>query len=118
MASTASRRPGSRISTPICAAKLARHHADVDSAFWGWNDIWLHPDFRAWNIEALLPEIACPLLAIQGLDDQYGTMEQIERIERGVRRQRRVELARCGHSPHRDQPDAVLAETLRFLREL
>jgi pimeloyl-ACP methyl ester carboxylesterase len=99
-------------------AKLARHHAGVDGAFWGWNDIWLHPDFRAWNIEALLPGIACPLLAMQGLDDQYGTMEQLDRIERGVRRVHRLELARCGHSPHRDQPDAVLAETLRFLREL
>ena len=99
-------------------ARLARHHGDVDSAFWGWNDIWLHPDFVAWNIEALLPQIACPVLAIQGLDDEYGTIEQIDRLERGVAHLRRVELGQCGHSPHRDQAAAVLAATARFLAEL
>jgi len=97
--------------------KLARYHDDVESAFWGWNDIWLHPDFGAWNIEALLPEIACPVLAIQGVDDEYGTIEQIDRLERGVRGARRLELAACGHSPHRDQPDAVLAAVTSFLVE-
>ena len=96
--------------------KLVRHHQDVDSAFWGWNDIWLAPAFRAWNIEALLPEVACPALAVQGLDDEYGTLEQIERIARGLGRLRRLELADCGHSPHRDQPAAVLAQTAAFLR--
>ncbi|HEV8553838.1 MAG TPA: alpha/beta hydrolase [Casimicrobiaceae bacterium] len=98
-------------------AKLARHHDNVESAFWGWNDIWLHADFVTWNIEALLPEIACPVLAIQGVDDEYGTMEQIDRLERGVRDTRRLELAACGHSPHRDQPDAVLAAVTSFLVE-
>jgi len=96
-------------------AKLARHHDDVESAFWGWNDIWLHPDFVAWNIEALLPEITCPVLAIQGVDDEYGTMEQLDRLERGVRVARRLELTACGHSPHRDQPDAVLGAVTSFL---
>ncbi|OLC70273.1 MAG: alpha/beta hydrolase [Betaproteobacteria bacterium 13_1_40CM_4_64_4] len=96
-------------------AKLARYHDDVESAFWGWNDIWLHPDFITWNIEALLPEIVCPVLAIQGVDDEYGTMEQLDRLERGVPGARRLELAACGHSPHRDQPDAVLAAVTGFL---
>jgi len=96
-------------------AKLARYHADVDSAFWGWNDIWLHRDFVAWNIEALLPDVACPVLAIQGIDDEYGTMAQIDRIERGVRHVRRLALERCGHSPHRDQPEAVLSAVAGFL---
>jgi pimeloyl-ACP methyl ester carboxylesterase len=96
-------------------AKLARHHDDVESAFWGWNDIWLHPDFVTWNIEALLPEIACPVLAIQGVDDEYVTREQLDRLERGVRAVRRLELAACGHSPHRDQPEAVLAAVTSFL---
>jgi pimeloyl-ACP methyl ester carboxylesterase len=95
--------------------RLARRHADVESAFWGWNDIWLHPDFVSWNIEALLPDIDCPVLGIQGLDDQYGTMEQLDRIERGIRNFRRLELAECRHSPHRDQPEAVLAATAKFL---
>jgi pimeloyl-ACP methyl ester carboxylesterase len=95
--------------------RLARHHADVESAFWGWNDIWLAPPFLEWNIEALLPEIACPVLAIQGADDEYGTMEQLDRLERGVRDFRRLALENCGHSPHRDQPDAVLEATVALL---
>ena len=95
--------------------KLARYHDDVESAFWGWNDIWLHPDFAAWNIETLLPAIACPVLAIQGVDDEYGTMEQLDRIERGARDFRRLELEHCGHSPQRDQPEAVLAAVADFL---
>jgi len=98
--------------------RLARRHKDVDSAFWGWNDIWLDPLFTTWNIEALLPEIRCRVLAIQGLDDEYGTLEQVDRIAQGLGQGRltRVELANCGHSPHRDQPDAVLAEAAAFLR--
>ena len=65
-------------------ARLARYHADVDSAFWGWNRIWLAPEFRDWNIEEYLPRIRCPVLAIQGVDDEYGTMEQMRRIDAGV----------------------------------
>jgi pimeloyl-ACP methyl ester carboxylesterase len=95
--------------------KLARHHADVDSAFRGWNDIWLHPDFRAWNIEEYLPGIACPVLAIQGEDDEYGTMEQMRRIGAQVRDAELVELEDCRHSPHRDQPEAVQDAIRRFV---
>ena len=98
--------------------RLARRHADVESAFWGWNDIWLAPAFADWNIEALLPDIACPVLAIQGLDDEYGTLEQLDRLGRGVQNLRHVELADCGHSAHRDQPEAVLAATAEFLRRI
>ena len=97
-------------------ARLARYHDDVDGAFWGWNDIWLHPDFRAWNIEPLLPRISCPVLTVQGLDDEYGTVEQIDRIARAMPQLRRLELAHCGHSPHRDQPEAVLTAAARFLK--
>lgn len=95
--------------------KLARYHSDPDSAFRGWNDIWLHPDFRAWNIEAYLPRITCPVLAIQGEDDEYGTMEQIERIDRAIPRVELLKLANCGHSPHRDQPEAVIEAVTRFV---
>ena len=95
--------------------KLARYHADVDSAFWGWNRIWLDPDFRAWNIEAYLPGIACPVLAIQGEDDEYGTMEQMRRIGAQVRDVELVELEDCRHSPHKDQPEAVLDVITRFV---
>ena len=95
--------------------KLARYHGDVDSAFWGWNDIWLDASFPSWTIESLLPDIRCPLLAIQGHDDQYGTMEQIEGIARRVPQTQLLKLADCGHSPHRDQPAAVIAAAKRFL---
>ncbi len=95
-------------------ARLARHHEDVDSAFWGWNDIWLHEPFRAWNIEDEIAAIRAPVLAIQGVDDEYGTLEQIRRIARRVPGAETLELERCGHSPHRDQPDAVIAATVRF----
>ena len=96
-------------------AKLARYHADVDSAFRGWNDIWLHPDFRRWNIEEYLPCIACPVLAIQGEDDEYGTMDQLARIERLVPDVELLELADCRHSPHKDQPAAVIEAARRFV---
>jgi pimeloyl-ACP methyl ester carboxylesterase len=95
--------------------KLARYHDDVDSAFWGWNDIWLDPSFPTWTIESLLPTIHCPLLAIQGHDDQYGTMAQIEGIARRAPQTELLKLDNCGHSPHRDQPDAVIAAAKRFL---
>jgi pimeloyl-ACP methyl ester carboxylesterase len=96
-------------------AKLARYHADVDSAFWGWNRIWLHPDFRSWNIEEFLPHITCPVLAIQGEDDEYGTMEQMRRIGAKVRNVELLALEDCRHSPHRDQPDAVFEAITRFI---
>ena len=94
--------------------KLARYHADVDSAFLGWNRIWLDPAFREWNIEQYLPRIACPVLAIQGDDDEYGTMEQMRPIGARVRDVDLLALADCRHSPHRDQPQAVLFAIARF----
>jgi pimeloyl-ACP methyl ester carboxylesterase len=98
--------------------RLARYHDDVDSAFWGWNDIWLHPEFRDWNIEEYLPRIECPVLAIQGENDEYGTMEQVDRIARRARSVDLVKLPRCGHSPHKDQPDAVLAAVGDFVERI
>lgn len=98
--------------------RLQRHHADPDSTFRGWNDVWLNPDFRRWNIEEYLPAIACPILAIQGENDEYGTIEQIERIARGARDVELLKLPACRHSPHRDQPHAVLDAVARFVGEL
>ena len=97
------------------AQRLARHHDDVDSAFWGWNRIWLQPAFARWNITDELAEIRCPVLAIQGLDDAYGTLAQIRGIAERVPRTQLLELPHCGHSPHRDQPEQVITATQNFI---
>ena len=96
--------------------RLARYHDDPDSAFWGWNDIWLDPAFRGWSIEDELAAIRCPLLAVQGLDDEYGTLEQIRGIARRVPQTQLLELPDCGHSPHKDRPEAVIAAASAFVR--
>lgn len=95
--------------------KLAKYHNDVDSAFWGWNDIWLNPDFIKWNIETEITKITCPLLAVQGFDDEYGTMKQIQVIKRRLPQTELLELSNCGHSPHRDQPEALIIATNHFI---
>jgi pimeloyl-ACP methyl ester carboxylesterase len=96
--------------------RLARYHDDPDSAFWGWNRIWLHPPFKQWSIEDEIGAIACPLLAVQGLDDEYGTLEQIRGIARRVPHTELLELADCGHSPHRDQGDKLIVAVGSFFR--
>ena len=99
--------------------RLARHHAHVDVAFRGWNDVWLDPEFRAWNIEAYLPRIAAPVLVVQGEDDEYGTWAQVDAVRAGSGGPVEVlAVPACGHSPHREQPDAVLAAMARFVRAL
>ena len=95
--------------------KLDRYHQDADSAFWGWNSIWLHPPFRAWSIEAELVSIQCPLLAVQGLDDEYGSLEQIRGIARRVSTAELLEIPACGHSPHRDQPKLLIIKATDFI---
>jgi len=97
--------------------RLARHHADVDSAFWGWNDVWLLPAFRNWRIDAKLSSITCPLLAIQGVNDEYGTLEQVRGIARLTPQCRLVELVDCGHSPHRDQKDRLIEAVSNFYQQ-
>ncbi|MGF6509905.1 alpha/beta fold hydrolase [Paraburkholderia sp. 32] len=97
-------------------AKLARYHADVDSAFYGWNDIWLDPAFRRWSIVEALAPIRRPLLAIQGNDDNYGTMAQIDTIAARVPHAQFVKLDACGHSPHRDAPAALNDAIAAFVR--
>jgi pimeloyl-ACP methyl ester carboxylesterase len=98
-------------------AKLARYHDDAGSTFRGWNDIWLDPRFRAWNIEAYLEKIDAPVLLVQGTDDEYGTPAQLEAI--AARTNARVTLLeRCGHSPHRDRAEATLDAIAGFVAEL
>jgi pimeloyl-ACP methyl ester carboxylesterase len=95
--------------------RLGRYHDDPDSAFWGWNDIWLHPEFRAWSIECELESLRCPLLAVQGREDEYGTLEQIEGIRRRLPHAELLVLENCRHSPHRDQPDALIQAAASFM---
>ncbi len=95
--------------------RLGRYHADPDSAFRGWNDIWLDPAFRRWTIESELDRIECPVLAVQGLDDEYGTLAQIHGIAARAPRTEILELPDCGHSPQRDQREMLLARTVDFI---
>lgn len=104
--------------TTDLAGKLRRYHQDVDRTFWGWNDIWLDPRFKQWNIEAYLPAIRCPILAIQGLDDEYGTRAQLDAIAAATPATEIVLLAECGHSPHRDQAAETLARSATFIEEI
>jgi pimeloyl-ACP methyl ester carboxylesterase len=88
-------------------AKLSRYHADVDSAFYGWSDVWLSQAFRSWSIVDALRTIRCPLLAVQAHDDHYGSMAHLEAIAANVPHARLHALARGGHSPHRDTPGVL-----------
>ncbi len=104
-------------SKPRLREGLARYHGEqVDAAFWGWNDVWLHPDFWHWNIEEYLPGIEVPLLLVQGEDDQYGTIAQLEAIERQVTVPcTRVLIPAARHSPHLERPDPTLDALARFV---
>lgn len=98
-------------------ARLARYHGDkTEAVFRGWTETWLRADFRDWNIEARLPAITCPLLVIQGQDDEYGSRAQVEAIVgHSGGPAEAVLVPACGHSPHHQQPAAVLAAMARFI---
>jgi pimeloyl-ACP methyl ester carboxylesterase len=99
--------------------RLSKYHARVDDAFLGWADIWLRPEFQAWSIEDLLDRIDQPTLLIQGRDDEYGTLAQLDRIEARIQGPTsRLMLSDCGHSPHRDQEAAVLDAIAGFVSGL
>ncbi|MBI2771563.1 MAG: alpha/beta hydrolase [Burkholderiales bacterium] len=97
--------------------RLKRYHADVDVAFWQWNDIWLSPAFRGFDIRPDCRRITAPVLAMQGVDDVYGTMRQVEEIAPTQGPFEMEKLPGCGHSPHRDQPEASLQRVARFLAD-
>ena len=98
--------------------RLQRYHADADVAFWQWNDVWLSPAFRSFDIRADCRRIGAPVLAIQGLDDVYGTMRQVEEIAPTQGSVRIEKLAGCGHSPHKDQPELTRRLVTEFLAPL
>jgi pimeloyl-ACP methyl ester carboxylesterase len=100
--------------------RLRRYHEDVDKTFYGWNDIWLHAEFRTWNIEPSVRKIRVPLLLVQGAADEYGTMAQLDAVAADARSARvdSLYLANCGHAPHRDRPDMVLPAIAAFVAGL
>jgi len=104
--------------TTDLAARLGRYHRDARKTFYGWADVWLDPHFKGWDIrDDYLPNIHRPVLAIQGYDDEYGTMAQLDEIGRRVRGPcELLKLKACGHAPFRDQPEKTLEAIVGFIR--
>lgn len=99
--------------------RLRRHHDDAEGMFRAWSDIWRHPDFFSWNIEEYLANISCPILVIQGQDDEYGSRKQVESIvARSGGPVDVLMLENCGHSPHREMREAVLAAATAFVDKI
>lgn len=100
-------------------AKLGKYHRDPAATFFAWHDVWLHPEFQSWNIESLLSRIDCPILLVQGLDDDYGTIAHVDMIEqRASGPVQRLELENCGHSPHLSRPEETRRATVEFIRSV
>jgi pimeloyl-ACP methyl ester carboxylesterase len=109
---------GEAFRTTDLPQRLGRYHDDVEGAFKGWNDIWLDPAFRSWNLEAFVPKIEVPILLIQGEGDEYGTAAQVETIQRLATAPCTLKLlANCGHSPQRDQPERTIELIAGFVRD-
>jgi pimeloyl-ACP methyl ester carboxylesterase len=98
--------------------RLEKYHgAKTDTLFRAWTETWLHPAFRNWNITQLLPAIACPLLFVQGENDEYGTAEQARQTVNAISgRAELLLLPGLGHTPHKEAPDTVLQAAAAFLR--
>lgn len=97
--------------------KLARHHRDADKTFWGWHDVWASAEFRDWNIESYVASIRCPILAVQGEEDDYGSAAQIQAITNQRPQHTSAHLlADCGHTPHRDQTQRTLELVSSFVK--
>ena len=101
-------------------ARLGRYHRDARKTFYGWADVWLDPDFERWDIrEEYLPKVRPPVLAIQGLQDEYGTMAQLDEIAARVAGPcELLKLEDCGHAPFRDQPETTLGAVTGFIDRL
>lgn len=114
------REAGEALASTNLRERLTRYHgAKTDLMTAAWIDTWLSPEFRAWNIESCLPRIVCPVLAIQGEEDEYGTPAQVKAIIRGVSGPTRsLMLPGIGHTPHRDAAEAVLDASAEFLASL
>ncbi len=95
--------------------RMAAHHRNVDAAFYGWNDVWLNPDFESWNIEGLLSAIDVPLLLIQGDADPYSSLAQLDSVASGVRGPVERVVLPCRHAPHVQAAEQTLAAVTRFV---
>ena len=99
--------------------RMAKYHRDPETAFRGWNDTWLDPDFESWNVAEVIDYLRIPVLAIQGRKDQYGTLAQICEIEDRIYSPVDVEIFDdCGHAPQIDQPEKTLAAITDFAARL
>jgi pimeloyl-ACP methyl ester carboxylesterase len=108
-----------RFATTDLANRMGRYHRDPVATFRGWNDIWLDPAFKEWDITEYLPQISCPVLLVQGLDDEYGTLAQLDTVEKAVTGPvERLELSDCRHSPHIDRRPETLQATTRFISSI
>lgn len=100
-------------------ARLAKHHDDPDNSFYGWNDVWLSDDFKEWNVSEVIDYLRIPVLAIQGRNDEYGTLAQIEEIENRIYSPIDVEILEdCGHAPHREQKARTIAAISEYAARL
>jgi pimeloyl-ACP methyl ester carboxylesterase len=105
--------------TTYLPERLDRYHRDARKSFYLWNDAWLEPAFKDWNLEEYLPRIRCPLLAIQGADDEYGSMAQLDALGKQVGGScELLKLSGCGHAPYRDQPEKVLHAVAGFIGKI
>jgi pimeloyl-ACP methyl ester carboxylesterase len=105
--------------TTDLAERIAKHHDAGVATFWRWNEIWLAPEFRSWNIEDLLAGVRAPVLVVQGSDDAYGTLRQLDAIEAGVPGSvERLVLEGCGHAPQFERPSETMEAVTHFVLSL
>ena len=97
--------------------RMARHHRDPDTTFHNWNDVWLDPAFTDWDLRPELPGITCPVLAVQGTDDPYGTVAHVEAVRDGARGPVELLVLPCAHAPHLEAPDETAAAILTYLAD-
>ncbi len=100
-------------------ARLYKYHGkNTDNAFYRWNDIWLNPQFMHWNIKRYVPQINVPVLALQGKNDQYGSLKQIQIIQENIKSGKTVLIDDCMHSPHFEQTQIVLNLMSQFINKI
>ncbi len=99
-------------------ARLGKHHRDAPALFQCWSQAWLAPDFAPWSITDTMATLSCPVLAVQGVDDEYGTLAHIQTLARHHPKTELLTLDACGHVPHRDQAERLIAAVFKFLQHL